>query len=339
MKEGMFYEKVEGEKVKCMLCPHQCLISPGKRGICGVRENRGGKLFSLVYGKAVSWAADPIEKKPFYHFYPGTTAFSFATVGCNLHCLNCQNYSIAHLPKNEINIPGHNLSPEEIVILAKREGSKSIAYTYTEPTIFYEYAYETCKIAHEEGIKNVFVTNGYILPEPLKKIAPFLDGANVDLKSIKDDFYKKVCHGRLAPVLEGIRLMKELNIWVEITTLVIPGMNDSDEEFSKIADFILKLGEEIPWHLSRFYPAYKLTQYPPTPKETLHRARKIGLEKGLKYVYTGNVPGDEGENTFCPKCGKIVIKRYGYLIEEINIKEGRCKWCNNKIDGVGLNEV
>lgn len=335
MKEAMFYEKRE-EKIKCGLCPHLCLISPGKRGICGVRENRKGKLFSLVYGKAISRAVDPIEKKPLYHFYPGTTALSIATVGCNLRCRNCQNYSIAHLPREGGNLPGENLPPDRIVSLARDQRAKSIAYTYTEPTIFYEYAYEACKLAHEENIKNVFVTNGYIMPEPLRKVAPFLDAANVDLKSINNDFYRKVCGGSLNPVLKSIELMRELNIWVEITTLVIPGMNDTEEEFSEIADFIRQLGEDVPWHLSRFYPTYKMLDYSPTSVQTLHRAKKVGHERGLKYIYIGNVPGDEGESTFCPNCGGLIIERRGYRLGEVNTENGRCTRCNTKIEGVGL---
>jgi len=336
MREAMWYEKLEKEKVRCTLCPHRCLILPEKRGICQVRENRGGKLYSLVYGKVISWAVDPVEKKPLYHFYPGTTAFSLATCGCNLSCLNCQNYTIAQLPRKGKKIAGQEVPPERIVELAEKRGAKSIAYTYTEPTIFYEYALDICKLAHERGIKNIFVTNGYILPEPLREVAPFLDGANVDLKSMRDEFYHRVCGGRLKPVLESIRLMKELGIWVEVTTLIIPGMNDSEEELVEIADFLIHLGKAIPWHLSRFYPAYKMEGYPPTPVETLHRAREIGLKKGLKYIYIGNVPGDEGENTFCPNCGGTIIKRNGYWIEEINIEEGKCRFCNNPIEGVGF---
>jgi len=336
MREAKFYEKLKDGKVKCQLCPHQCVISQDKRGICGVRENKEGKLYSLVYEKTISWAIDPIEKKPLYHFYPGEAAFSFATVGCNFTCLYCQNYTISQLPKKNKEIPGEKISPERIVEITRRKGASIIAYTYTEPTIFYEYAYDTCKLASSYGIKNVFVTNGYIMPEPLKEISPFLDGANVDLKSMRKDFYRRICGGKLEAVLESIKLMKELGIWVEITTLIIPDLNDSDEELGEIAKFIANLQDTTPWHISRFYPAYKMGNYPPTPVETLHRARKIGLEKGLKYVYIGNVPGDEGENTFCPECGRVLIKRRGFWIEKIDIENGKCKWCGTKIEGVGL---
>ncbi|RLE12854.1 AmmeMemoRadiSam system radical SAM enzyme [Candidatus Aerophobetes bacterium] len=334
MKEAIFYEKLEEKKVKCTLCPHQCIIHSGKRGICGVRENREGKLFSLVYEKVISWAVDPIEKKPLYHFLPGEAVFSFATVGCNFRCLNCQNYTISQISRQNGEIPGERIPPEKIVQLTRKSRAKIIAYTYTEPTIFYEYAYDTCRLAHEQGIKNVFVTNGYIMPQPLKEISPFLDAANVDLKSMKETFYQKICGGKLKPVLDSIKLMRKLGIWVEVTTLVIPGMNDEEEEFESIARFLLQLGNDIPWHISRFYPAYKMTRPSYTPIEALHRAREVGKNAGLKYVYIGNVPGEESENTFCPNCGKIIVKRKGFWIEKIDVEKGRCRWCHNKIEGV-----
>lgn len=333
MKEARFYQKLQEEKIKCVLCPHQCLISPGKRGICGVRENEKGKLFSLVYGKAISWGVDPIEKKPLYHFYPGQTAFSFATVGCNLSCLNCQNYTISQLSKQESKILGEDISPQQIIELTKKRKAKIIAYTYTEPTIFYEYAYDTCKLAHAQGIKNVFVTNGYIMPQPLKEISPFLDAANVDLKSMRDEVYLKICGGRLQAILESIKLMKELGIWVEVTTLIIPGVNDSQEELTNIAKFIFQVDSDIPWHLSRFFPTYKMQQYSYTPLETLQRAKKIGQKIGLKYVYIGNVRR-ESENTFCPNCGKIIVKRKGFWVGEVDVEENKCHFCHREIKGV-----
>ncbi len=336
MKEAMFYERLEDKKLRCRLCPHFCRISPGKRGICGVRENREGILYSLVYGKAISSGIDPIEKKPFYHFYPGSAAFSIATAGCNFRCLHCQNSSISQLPREWGEIEGEELSPESIILQAKRNNCQSISYTYTEPTIFFEYAYTTSKLAQKEGIKNTFVTNGYMSEEALREISPYLDAANVDLKSFREDFYKKICGGRLKPVLGTLKLMKELGIWVEVTTLIIPTLNDSEEELEKIAQFIKGLGEDVPWHLSRFYPSYKLKKIPPTPVETLHRARGIGLKAGLRYVYTGNVPGDEGENTYCYNCGRLLIGRYGYRIEEFNLEDGECKYCRVKIDGTGM---
>jgi len=336
MQEAMFYKKLEEEKVRCNLCPHFCQIANGKRGICRVRENREGILYSLVYEKVVSSAIDPIEKKPLYHFYPGSNAFSLATAGCNFRCLNCQNNSISQLPRERKEIPGEELSPQSIVLQAKRYNCPIIAYTYTEPTIFFEYAYDTSKLAQKEGIKNVFVTNGYISEEALKKISPYLDAANVDLKSFSEDFYKKICGGHLAPVLNTLKLMKKLGIWLEVTTLIIPTLNDSEKELKKIAEFIVNLGKEVPWHISRFYPTYRLNKLPPTPLELIYRGREIGLRAGLRYVYTGNIPGDKGENTYCYRCGKLLIQRYGYRIEKFDIEEGRCKYCQTEIDGVGI---
>jgi len=336
MHEAMFYEELEDGKVICQLCPHYCRIEDGRRGICGVRENRQGKLYSLVYGKVVSSAIDPIEKKPLYHFYPGSDAFSLATVGCNLRCRNCQNYSISQLPRERGEIEGRDYTPESIVSQAKRSGCKSIAYTYTEPTIFFEFAYDTSRLAQKELIKNIFVTNGYMNKEVLLKISPYLDAANVDLKSFSESFYRKNCKGKLTPVLETLKLMKKMGIWLEVTTLIIPTLNDSTEELKRLAEFIVNLGPDTPWHLSRFYPTYKLNDLPFTSTETLHLAHQIGLEAGLRYVYTGNVPGDEGENTHCYNCGRVLIQRYGYRIEKFYLEEDRCKFCQAKIDGVGM---
>jgi pyruvate formate lyase activating enzyme len=335
LKEAMFYEKLEDELVNCDLCSHRCRkIADSKRGICGVRENRDGKFYSLVYGKVVARSIDPIEKKPLFNFLPGSRSYSIATVGCNFRCDNCQNYDISQMPKERGIIVGHDVSPEEIVSAAKVNNCESIAYTYTEPTIFFEYAYDTAKLAKKEGIKNVFVTNGYITSEALKKISPYLDAANIDLKSFKDNFYRKRCGARLKPVLDSIRLYKSLGIWIEITTLIIPTLNDSEEELRKIAELISEVGEDTPWHISQFYPTYKLITLPRTPVATLRKARKIGLEAGLKYVYEGNVPGENGENTYCPNCEKLLIHRFGYQIIENKIKNSTCTYCGAKIDGL-----
>jgi pyruvate formate lyase activating enzyme len=336
MKEAMFYEHLDG-KVKCHLCNHYCLIKQGKRGICGVRENRHGKLYSLVYGKSIAIDIDPIEKKPFFNFFPGTTAYSIATVGCNFHCLNCQNWEISQMPKGkEGKIIGQDMSPKEIVANAKRKGCKCIAYTYTEPTIFFEYAYDTAKLAHGQGIKNVFVTNGYTSSEAIKAIAPFLSAANVDLKGFSEDFYHKICGARLQPILNNIKLYKELGIWIEVTTLIIPGYSDDESQLREIAEFIKSVGEDIPWHITAFYPAFKLRDVPPTPIESLRKARKIGMDVGLRYVYEGNVPGEGGENTYCYNCGKLIIGRYGFEIRANKLINGSCPNCKAHIDGIGL---
>lgn len=337
MKEAMLYEKVGNKKVQCNLCAHRCKINEGKKGICLVRENRDGILYTLVYGRTISQAIDPIEKKPLFNFYPGTTAYSIATVGCNFKCQFCQNWEISQMVRDKHLVMGNEASPELIVENAKRYGSKSIAYTYTEPTIFFEYAYDTAKLAHEADIKNVFVTNGYMTEEALKEINSYLDAANVDLKSFSDDFYRKLCGARLQPVLDTLKLMKKLGIWVEVTTLIIPSLNDSPDELGKIAKFIVnELGEETPWHISRFYPSYNLKDKPPTPIDTIHKAREIGLNEGLKYVYEGNVPDSKGESTYCPNCKNLVIKRWGYQITKKDTKDGICQNCGFKIDGAGL---
>lgn len=336
MKEAMLYEKLADKKVRCKLCAHHCLISEGRRGICGVRENREGKLYTLVYGKVVAKYTDPIEKKPLYHFYPRSLIFSIATVGCNFRCLFCQNADISQMPREEGRILGWESTPEEMVAEAIAQGAISIAYTYTEPTIFFELAYETAKLATAKGLKNVFVSNGYMSKEALETIKPYLHAANIDLKSFREKYYKEICGAKLQPVLDTISNMVRMGIWVELTTLLIPTLNDSEEELRDIARWIYQLNPNIPWHISRFYPTYRLTHLPPTEVEMVRRARAIGLEEGLRYVYTGNIPGDEGENTYCHHCGALIIGRYGYTTTAYNIKDGRCANCGTKIPGVGL---
>ena len=333
MKEAMFYEKLENGTVRCFLCAHHCLIKDDKRGICHVRKNIDGTLYSLVYGKVVSMNIDPIEKKPLFHFLPGSTSFSIATVGCNFHCEHCQNSEISQYPKEHEDIPGQSVTPEAIVEAAKSNGCESISYTYTEPTIFFEFAYDCAKLAHGKGIKNVFVSNGYTSPEATRVIAPYLAGNNIDLKG-GDDFYKKICGAKLEPVKDTIRLMKELGVWVEVTTLIIPDYNDSEDDLRNIAEFIKSVDSSIPWHVTQFYPTYKLIDKPRTPVKTLRRAREIGFETGLKYVYEGNIPGEGGENTYCPDCKELLIKRFGFSIIESKIKDGRCSKCGIEIKGV-----
>lgn len=335
MREARFYEKIGTGKVKCFLCAQYCTISPGKRGICAVRENREGTLYTLVYGKVVARHVDPIEKKPLFHFRPGSKSYSISTVGCNFKCLHCQNYDISQYPKRYPDIPGEDMTPEQVVREAELAGCRSISYTYTEPTIFMEFAYDCARLAHEKGIENVFVSNGYTGPEATRLIAPYLDGNNIDLKG-DDVFYKKVVGAKLQPVLDTIKLMKELGVWVEITTLVIPGHNDSDDFLKWIAGFIKSVDPAIPWHVSQFYPTYHLLDKPRTPISTLRRAREIGLKEGLKYVYEGNVPGEGGENTYCPSCGESLIERLGFTLTGIRMKDSKCAKCGAHIEGVGM---
>lgn len=336
MKEAMFYRREADGRVRCELCRFTCLIADGQRGICAVRENRGGTLYSLVYGRLCAASVDPIEKKPFFHVLPGSRAYSIATVGCNFHCRHCQNFTISQPPRDQP-IGGVVISPATIVAEARANGCRSIAYTYTEPTIFIEYALDTARLAKEAGLLNLFVTNGYIGPQALATIAPYLDAANIDLKGFTETFYQKVVKARLSQVLETILDYRRHGIWLEITTLLIPGLNDSDAELKGLADFIVtNLGADTPWHVSRFYPTYQLTDRPPTPLATLQRAREIGLAAGLHYVYEGNVPGAGGENTLCPGCAAAVILREGYTIVENRLREGACPDCGTVLTGRGL---
>jgi pyruvate formate lyase activating enzyme len=333
MKEAMFYEKLDEKKVRCFLCAHRCLIKDGKRGICAVRVNKDGTLYSLVYGKLIAMNIDPIEKKPLFHFLPGSTSFSISTIGCNFRCDHCQNFEISQYPRLHENILGQDATPESVVQAAQRNACSSISYTYTEPTIFFEFAFDCARLAHEKGIKNVFVSNGYTSPEATKVIAPYLDGNNIDLKG-DEDFYKNLCSAKLGPVKETIRLMKELGVWVEVTTLIIPDYNDSEEQLRDIAEFIKSVDVAIPWHVTQFYPTHKLTDKPRTPVKTLRKARDIGFQAGLKYVYEGNVPGEGRENTYCPNCKELLIERLGFSIMGNKLKDGKCSKCGNQIHGV-----
>ena len=340
MKECYLYKKINDKKVQCQTCSHRCTISPGNRGVCGVRENKDGKLYLLVYDRAISENIDPIEKKPFFHFLPGTQSLSIATVGCNFRCLNCQNWEISQYSKQpkinakQIMQSGFELKPKEIIQHAIEQNCPSISYTYTEPTIFLEYALDTMKLAKKKGLKNNWVSNGFMTKETTELIAPYLDAINIDLKGFSEDFYKKVCGARLEPVLDSLKLMKKLGVWVEVTTLVIPTLSDSEKMFGQIADFTTKeLGVETPWHISQFsgFISWKLQHLPETPIETLEKACQIGLDAGLKYVYSGNVPGLASENTYCPKCKTMNIERTGYLIHRLD-KKGKCYKCGENLN-------
>ncbi len=337
MKEAMLYEKLSEGKVRCNLCNHRCTIKDGSFGICGVRQNVEGSLNTLVYDRIIASHIDPIEKKPLFQFYPGSRAYSIATVGCNFRCRHCQNADISQLPTERKGyVVGEKMEPDEIAGDAHSSGCQSIAYTYTEPTIFFELAYETSREARDRGIKNLFVSNGYMTPEALEKIAPYLDGINIDLKAFTEKFYKEICGARLEPVLDNIRLAKKLGIWVEVTTLVIPTLNDSEDELRQIAELLRDVDANIPWHISQFYPTYRMMNLPRTPVDTLHRAREIGKETGLRYVYEGNVPGKGNENTYCYQCGALLIERWGYSIIKNIIRDGQCPSCERPVAGVGL---
>lgn len=330
-REAMLWEPLEGKKVKCSLCARRCTIKEGKRGFCMVRENRDGSLYTLNYGLVSSVASDPIEKKPLYHFYPGTTVFSLGTVSCNFRCKHCQNYSISQTALEEARGYLKEYSPEKTVELAKDYGCSGIAWTYNEPTIWFEYTYDSAKLAKENGLYTVYVTNGYFTREALDTIAPYLDAMNVDVKSFRKDFYKDISKGRLEPVRESVEGAVEKGIHVELTYLVIPTLNDSDEEIGEFIDWAAGIDVDIPVHFSRFHPDYKLRDLPPTPVETLERARDMGLEK-MHYVYAGNVMGHEGENTFCYNCGELVIRRWGFIIREMKLtKENKCPSCGSEI--------
>jgi len=323
--ETYIYEKLDNKRVKCGICNHFCIIEDGKRGICNVRENRGGVLESLVYGKINARGIDPIEKKPVFHLKPGSYAYSIATVGCNFRCSFCQNSDISQMPSTHNGlIRGVDMSCETIVAQALKGDCTSIAYTYTEPSVFFEFAFDTAKIAHEKGLANIFVTNGYMSSEVIKMIAPYLDAANVDLKSFKNGFYRKECGAKLEPVKKNLKLMKTLGILVEVTTLLIPGKNDDRKELKAMADFVVEeLGVDTPWHISGFHPCYKMRNCVSTPVTSLEKAYETGKRAGLRYVYTGNTPGLESENTFCYSCGRLLIKRIGYNIETFFTQEAK----------------
>jgi pyruvate formate lyase activating enzyme len=335
MKEAMFYNVLRANKIQCNLCNHRCKIPNGEVGICGVRKNVQGRLYSLVYGKIISANIDPIEKKPLFNFLPGSKAFSIGTVGCNFHCRHCQNSDISQYPREHNGqIIGEDHTPEQIVAAAKAANCEVIAYTYNEPTVFYEFAYDTSILAHEAGIKNIFVSNGYLSGQAARKIGPYLDGINIDLKSFNDKTYTSLCAGHLKPVLETIRRMKNLGVWVEVTTLIIPGINDTEEELRNSAYFLKNIGAEVPWHVTRFHPAYKLQDRSPTPLATLRRARQIGMQEKLRYVYAGNLMDTESENTHCFSCGTLLIRRNGMAITQNRLRNGKCPQCRTKIDGV-----
>lgn len=333
IREAKYYEKIEKGRIKCILCPRECKVGNLERGYCGVKENRDGKYYTLVYGNPCSINVDPIEKKPLFHFLPGSNAFSLSTAGCNMNCKYCQNWGISQSRPEQTR--NYDLMPEAVIINTKGSNSPVIACTYAEPVIFYEYMTDIAKIARKNGVKTVMISAGFINPEPLKELCKHLDAIKIDLKAFTEKFYKEICNSELKPVLKSLEIIKNTGIWLEIVYLVVPTLNDDEKSVRNMCLWIKKnIGDNVPLHFTRFYPNYKLKNLFPTPINTLDRLRNIAISSGLKYVYTGNVPGSTGENTYCHKCKKIIIKRKGFFVEENNIVQSKCKFCNVRIPGV-----
>jgi pyruvate formate lyase activating enzyme len=330
-------ESLADGSVRCGVCAHRCLVRPGRHGICGVRENVDGVLVCHAYGAVAALGIDPIEKKPLFHVDPGSLSYSIATTGCPFHCRFCQNWEIAQAPRLGLDLPVRPLSPADVVAEARRSGARSVAYTYVEPTVFLEYALDTARLARAAGLRNLFITDGYATPEAIDLLGEVLDAANVDLKSFDDAFYRRICGARLAHVLEAIVAMRDAGIWLELTTLVIPGMNDSDAELRALTGWIVEtLGPMTPWHVSRFFPAYRMLDVPPTPQATLLRAAEIGRDAGLRHVYVGNAPQLGLEDTRCAACDGLLIERSGYRTRSHLTADGGCPSCGRRLEGVGL---
>ena len=328
-----YQEKLPDKEVRCLLCPHFCLLKDRKIGICRTRINRHGSLYSLAYGNPCSLAVDPIEKKPLFHFHPGTEILSLAMEGCNLRCLNCQNWEISQTSPKAAGLI--ELMPEDIVQRALHKNIGSIAFTYTEPTVFFEYIFDTAKLAHEVGLKTVMVSNGYINEKPLLDLCTHLDAANIDLKCFDDTIYRHLTGGKLQPVLETLKTLKAQNVWLEITNLLIPGVSDHPDMIQSMCDWLIENGfEDTPLHFSRFFPRYKMMDISPTSEQSLILAKEIAVASGMKFVYVGNIPQLKGEDTFCPNCKKMVVERRGYLVRQNLIKDGKCIFCGKKISGV-----
>jgi pyruvate formate lyase activating enzyme len=332
MHHARYWQAAEKNRVQCGLCAHGCVIASGKRGLCAVRRNQEGVLLSENYGEVSALALDPVEKKPLFHFLPGSQTFSFAARGCNFHCAFCQNASLSQAA--EFTVPSRHVEPQALVLQAASSGARSVSYTYSEPTVFMEFAEDTARLAREQGLKNIFVTNGFLGASARESALTFLDAANVDLKCFSEDTYRKTIGGALAPVLDTLRAFHQGGLWLEITTLLVPSLNDSDAEIRAIARFVASLSPDIPWHLSRFHPQYRMTDRGSTSVGTLHRAVDIGIEEGLRFVYTGNIPGDASENTRCPSCKSLLIRRIGHAQTESFIPKGRCPHCGFVMPGV-----
>lgn len=332
-RRAQYWRALAQDRVKCLLCPRGCETDPGERGFCGVRENRGGELRTLVYGRAASINVDPIEKKPFFHVLPGSPVFSFATAGCNMACKNCQNWQLSQSRPEEV--PARDLPPAKLVDLAKKQSASLIAGTYSEPTVFTEYLLDVAREGNKRGLRTVSVTAGQIARAPMVDLCRELAAVKIDLKSMREEFYRSNCQGTLKPVLATIELVRERGVWLEIVYLVIPTLNDSDEEIKDLARWVrTHVGAEVPLHFSRFHPQHRLKNLPPTPYATLDRCQKLAAAEGLEYVYVGNLPGHPAESTFCPKCGKILIRREGFRVNASNVTKGRCKFCRHPIPGI-----
>jgi pyruvate formate lyase activating enzyme len=333
LRTALWWEPLEGKAVRCTLCPRRCVVPEGGRGYCRVRANRGGRYVTLVYGRACTTHVDPIEKKPFFHVYPGTRAFSLATVGCNLHCKFCQNWDISQASPGDFPVP--YTSPAEIAAAAKKSGARTIAYTYSEPTVFHEYMADCAAAAAELGVGSVVVSSGFIADAPHKALFPRVQAIKIDLKSFREDFYRDVCDAELRPVLDTLKRLAGSGVWYEIVNLLIPTLNDTPDELKRMAAWIVKeLGPNVPLHFSRYHPMYKLRNLPPTPLETVQKARALARAEGCRYVYTGNAPGAEGENTACHSCGEVLIRRYGYALEQNRLANGKCPKCGTAIPGL-----
>ena len=332
IREARFYEKLPYKKIKCKLCPRECVIDDRERGYCGVRENRGGVYYTLVYSRVCASHIDPIEKKPLFHFAPGTLAYSVATAGCNVNCKMCQNWDISQVRPEQVR--NTELPPRQVVALARQSGCASIAYTYSEPVVFCEYVLDTAQAGRAAGVKSAVVTGGYIQEEPLKHLCARVDAIKVDLKAFSEKFYKEVVNGELKPVLQALATIRKQGTWNEIVYLAVPGLNDSDPEFQGLARWVnAELGPDVPLHFTRFYPNYLLKDLPPTPLTTLERAKAIADAEGLHYVYIGNVPGHPAENTWCPKCRRVVVERAGFVVKTMRLEQGRCPYCGLTIPG------
>ena len=332
-KEARFYEKLSDKLVQCYVCPRECVIRDGERGFCNTRENRKGTLYSLVYGRVATFNVDPVEKKPFFHVMPGSLAFSIATAGCNMWCKFCQNYRLSQSKPEELR--SLTMSPGQVAEEARRSGSAVIAYTYNEPTVFTEFAFDCSKAGLDAGVHSVVVSNGYINAEPVERLSEVIAAYKVDLKAFSKSFYRDITGGERDPVLDTIKRLKKFGVWTELVHLTIPTLNDNEGDFKEMANWLMgEIGPDIPVHFTRFHPTYRLTNLPVTPVSTLERARNILMDRGMKFVYVGNVPGSPAESTYCPKCNKNIIDRVGYTIGGIKIKDGKCTYCGTSIPGV-----